>query len=244
MCLNRNCRRSPESISLQIQDFKNPRFCRGFFCTFEFCRTLARITPVRVPHFKETGLTGRNAANSDDFFLMQAIAKGDRDALSLLYDRHAPLLLAICRRVLKDANEAEDVLTDVFFEVWSKADRFDSVRGSPVTYLVTLSRSRAIDRQRSRNSRPKITSDFTDAGALIDPVSNPSDSMYLRERQQQVRQALAGLDPAQREAVECAFYEGLSHSEIAQKLNRPLGTVKTYIRQGLIRLRESLRITQ
>ena len=180
----------------------------------------------------------------DDFSLMSAIARQDREALSVLYDRHSALLLAICRRVLKDAGEAEDVLTDVFFEVWTKADRFDAGRGNPLTYLVTLSRSRAIDRQRSRSSRPKITSDYTDAASQADPVPNPLEFIHLKERRSQVLQALSALDPAQREALECSFYDGLSHSEIAAKLNRPLGTIKTYIRQGLIRLRDTLRITQ
>jgi len=189
-------------------------------------------------------LAGSSSQLPDDFALMQAIARRDRDALAALYDRHSPMLLAICRRLLKDAGEAEDVMTDVFFEVWAKADRFDSSRGNPLTYLVTLSRSRAIDRQRSRASRPKVTSDFTDAASQTDPVPNPFESIHLKERQTQVRAALSSLDPMQREALECSFYEGLSHSEIAEKLNRPLGTVKTYIRQGLIRLRDSLRITQ
>jgi len=189
-------------------------------------------------------MSGSSPQIPDDFALMQAIARRDREALSTLYDRHSPMLLAICRRVLKDAGEAEDVLTDVFFELWTRADRFDAGRGNPLTYLVTLSRSRAIDRQRSRASRPKITSDYTDAAAQADPVPNPLESINLKERRAQVQAALSELEPAQREALECSFYEGLSHSEIAAKLNRPLGTVKTYIRQGLIRLRDSLRITQ
>jgi RNA polymerase sigma-70 factor (ECF subfamily) len=180
----------------------------------------------------------------DDLSLMQAIARGDRSALSTLYDRHSPLVLAICRRILGDAGEAEDVLSDIFFEVWRKADRFDSNRGNPLTYLVTLSRSRAIDRKRSQASRPKITSDYTDANARADPDPNPFESIDLKERSAQVRSALSGLEPAQREALECAFYEGLSHSEIAARLNKPLGTVKTHIRQGIIHLREKLRTTQ
>jgi RNA polymerase sigma-70 factor (ECF subfamily) len=180
----------------------------------------------------------------DDLSLMQAIAGGDRSALSTLYDRHSPLVLAICRRILGDAGEAEDVLTDIFFEVWAKADRFDSTRGNPLTYLVTLSRSRAIDRKRSQASRPKVTSDYTDANAQSDPEPNPFQSIDLKERAVQVRSALSGLDPAQRQALECAFYEGLSHSEIAAKLHKPLGTIKTYIRQGIIQLRDRLRITQ
>jgi len=192
---------------------------------------------------KETGLAGSVLDSPDDFSLMQAIARRDRTALELLYDRHSSLVLAICRKVLRDATEAEDVLTDVFFEAWAKADRYDASRGSPVTYLVTLARSRGIDRRRSHASRPIITSDYTDAGAITDPVPDPSESIYYKERQTQVRKALSALDPAQREAVECSFYEGLSHSEIAEKLNRPLGTIKTYIRQGLIQLRKRLRST-
>ncbi len=184
------------------------------------------------------------ADSPDDYELMAAIARRERDALSALYDRHSPFLLAICRRVLRDGSEAEDVLTDIFFEVWSKADRFDPTRGSPLTYLVTLSRSRAIDRRRARAARPNITSDYTDAAATADLAADPLETMNLSERQAQVRRALSDLDAVQREALECSFYEGLSHSEIARKLNRPLGTVKTYIRQGLIRLRESLRNTQ
>jgi RNA polymerase sigma-70 factor (ECF subfamily) len=190
-------------------------------------------------------LVGRDKSETlDDWDLMQAIAAGDRGAMSLLYDRHAPLLLALCRRILRDGAEAEDVLTDIFFEVWRKADRFDASRGSPLTYLTTLTRSRAIDRKRSRDSRPKITSDFTDAAAETAPVPTPLQSVEIQEQCQQVRKAMAILDASQREVLECAFYDGLSHSEIAEKLHRPLGTVKTYIRQGLIRMRESLRTKQ
>jgi len=188
---------------------------------------------------------GRSSdSNADDFALMQAIAGGDRSAVSDLYDRHAPLLLAICRRVLKDASEAEDVLTDVFFEVWSRRDRFDATRGSPLTYLVTLTRSRAIDRKRSRRARPMVSDnpEITTEPAATAPT--PFQSTELNEQRESIRAALATLDPAQREAIECSFYEGLSHSEIAEKLQKPLGTVKTYIRQGLIRLRDRVRTGQ
>ncbi len=186
-------------------------------------------------------MAGSNPA--DDWMLMDAITKGDRSALSALYDRHAPLLLSICCRILRDASEAEDVLINIFFEVWRRADRFDPGRGSPLTYLVTLARSRAIDHKRSRDSRPKISGDFTDSdSAAQTPLSDsPAQSLEIREQREQIRKCLADLEPAQREVLECAYFDGLSHSEIAAKLNRPLGTVKTYIRQGLIRLRETLR---
>ena len=188
---------------------------------------------------------GRQLQGSDDFALMSAIAAGDRGAISALYDRHAPLLLALCRRILRDQADAEDVLTDVFFEVWSRADRFDPSRGGPVTYLVTLARSRSIDRRRARAARGgavTVSADAADAAALVSASPNPSQSTEADEQRRIVRAALACLEPQQREAIECSFYEGLSHSEIAEKLGKPLGTVKTYIRQGLIRLRDRLRI--
>jgi RNA polymerase sigma-70 factor (ECF subfamily) len=183
---------------------------------------------------------GRSEA-PDDLTLMRAIADGDRTAFSQLYDRHGPLVFAICRRILKDFGSAEDILIEVFLEVWSRAERFDASRGSAVTYLVTLARSRAIDRQRSESSRPKATSSDPDRAAQSSQSSDPLHSADSVEQGKIVRAALTALDPDQRQALECAFYEGLSHSEIAEKLHKPLGTVKTYIRQGLIRLRDSLR---
>ena len=123
---------------------------------------------------------------------MQAVAAGDRTSLEALYDRHSPLVLALCQRVFKDTGVAEDVLVDLFFEVWTKADRFDAARGSPLTYLLTLARSRAIDRERSRIPRPKITSDFTDVAASSDPVAT-APPPYLKSR---LMQRIAALEPA------------------------------------------------
>ena len=179
----------------------------------------------------------------DDLTLMSAIAAGDRAALACLYDRHAPLVLAVCRRVLNDADEADDVLVDVFFEVWARADRFDGARGNPLTYLVTLARSRSIDRRRSLGARPPLRSDR--AGELATRAAEgdgPLQRTSFVEQADRVRRAMASLDPEQRAAIESAFYDGLSHTEVAAKLGKPLGTVKTAIRQGLIRLREILRI--
>jgi RNA polymerase sigma-70 factor (ECF subfamily) len=189
-------------------------------------------------------LAGQSADAPDDFALMQAIAAGDRDALSILYDRHSPMVLAVCRRVLGDAAEAEDVLTDIFFEIWTRADRFDASRGCPLKYLLTIARSRSIDRRRSRSARSPRTSNSPQLTDQSAPGPNPFQSSDLGEQRQIILAALAQLDPIQRQAVECSFYEGLSHSEIAEKLQRPLGTIKTYIRQGLIRLRQSLRNEQ
>jgi len=186
-------------------------------------------------------LAGGRPVSPDDLFLMRGIAAGDRKAFSILFDRHSPMLLSICRRILKDAGSAEDILMDVFFEVWTRADRYDASRGTPLTYLVTLTRSRAIDRQRSVASHPPESSFSPDNSTQTSPQADPLQIANANEQGQIVRAALAGLDTQQRQVLECAFYEGLSHSEIAEKLQKPLGTVKTYIRQGLIRLRDSLR---
>ena len=181
----------------------------------------------------------------DDLSLMDAIAAGDRAALARLFDRHGPLLLAICRRVLNDADEADDVLVDVFYEVWSRAGRFDAARGNPLTYLVTLARSRSIDRRRSIGARPPLRSDRSaELAARPAGDAGPFLASQLGEQADRVRRALAELDADQRVALECAFFDGLSHTQVARKLGKPLGTVKTSIRQGLIRLRDVLRIDQ
>jgi RNA polymerase sigma-70 factor, ECF subfamily len=179
----------------------------------------------------------------DDFELMQRIANGDADALAMLYDRHGALVYAVCLRMLGDRGAAEELLIDVFWEIWSRSGRYDPARGAAVTYLLTLARSRAIDRRRSTAHQ-----DRTQVGMADGPVdttaastTNPSEQVILDERGQMVRSALQSLEPDQRQAVELSFFDGLSHTQIAARLAKPLGTIKTYIRQGLIRLRDKLR---
>ena len=173
---------------------------------------------------------------------MQRIARRDGDALRCLFDRYGRVCLAICVRILRDRNDAEQLLIDVFAEVWERCDRYDATRGSPITYLLTLSRSRAIDRVRARKTSPAASLDSIPSLNLAsDNTQTPLDQTMLGERRVIVREALGRLDANQRQAVELAFYDGLSHSEIAEKLHKPLGTVKTHIRQGLIRLRDMLR---
>ena len=177
----------------------------------------------------------------DDYALMEAIAVGDSNALRDFYDRHSGLVYAVCVRVLRDRNDAEDLLVDIFHEVWQKSSRFDASRGSPMTYLMTLTRSRAIDRQRSR-AKTRVASDI-DQSEVEAAGMQPDAPIIANEARVAVVKALQSLEPQQREAIECAYYDGLSHTEIAEKLNKPLGTIKTYIRQGLIRLRDGLRNT-
>lgn len=188
---------------------------------------------------------------SDDYALMDAIAlERDPDALRAFYDKHASVVYAVCLRVLRDRHEAEDLLVEIFQELWDKADRYDSLRASPRTYLMTLTRSRAIDRKRRLSGASATVTTVAETGDLDDasqPAAStassnlsPVEATILTERRAIVIDALHQLEPAQRQAIECAYYDGLSHSEIAEKLNKPLGTVKTYIRQGLIRLRQAL----
>lgn len=191
----------------------------------------------------------------DDGTLMERIATGDESALSIFYERYKGLVFALCLRVLRDRGEAEDVLVEVFFEMWDRASRFDPGRGSPRTYLMTLTRSRAIDRQRARRVRggPLVadaaqadregasgSGHGTSASGGGGREAGPGEAAVASESRELVRRAVSELDDAQREAVELAFFDGLTHREIAQRLDTPLGTIKSRVRLGLVRLRDSL----
>ena len=173
---------------------------------------------------------------------MDQVAARDAEAMRVLYERYASVCFAVCLRVLRDRHEAEQVLIDVFAEAWRNADRFDPTRGSVVGYLAMMARSRAIDYARSTRRNPTRSLARGDGHiADVRPNAQPSARPLADERNRAVHDALDTLSPAQREAVELAFYDGLTHVEIAARLNRPLGTVKTHIRQGLVAMRDGLR---
>ena len=182
-----------------------------------------------------------------DVGLMRAIAAGDREALGGLYDRYAPRLMGLLVRMLGDRSDAEETLAELFFEVWDRADRYDLNRGCVATYLMTLARSRAIDKRRRRAARPDrdpsrvVPVEAADDDPATIAGRTPLTGVLFDEQARVVRAALDGLEDRQREAIELSFYDGLSHSEIADRLSRPLGTVKTWVRQGLGRMRDSLR---
>ena len=132
---------------------------------------------------------------------------------------------------------------DVFWQVWRQAGRYDPARGAPPAWIFTVARSRAIDRLRARHRREDRTISFDDPNANLDPLDDeatPDQVASFRQARDAVREAMKSLSPAQREAVELAFFKGLTHVEIAERLKEPLGTVKTRIRQGLLRLRSRL----
>jgi RNA polymerase sigma-70 factor (ECF subfamily) len=188
-----------------------------------------------------------DSASSNDGELIKAVAEGDADALAVLYDRHGTAVFSLCLRMLRDADDAEELLEDVFWQLWRRADQFDPVRGSALAYLLTLTRSRAIDRLRARRRRVRLRSELPDPllgesllGAAASTDSPLQEALAL-ERRARVHVALADLPAAQREAVELSFLEGLTHPEISTRLGEPLGTIKTRIRNGLLRMRDSLR---
>jgi RNA polymerase sigma-70 factor (ECF subfamily) len=150
------------------------------------------------------------------------------------------VVYALCLRIVKDVGTAEEVTIDVFHEVWARAERYSAGRGAPVAYLVTLARSRALDRMRARGKAVRGEGSSLTCAA-VDPAAGSVAAAVAEERRLFVRRALELLDPKYREVLECSYFEGLSHSEIALKLAKPVGTVKTYLRRGLIQLRDFLR---
>lgn len=178
-----------------------------------------------------------------DHELMRGIAARDVAAFKALFDRYAPLSLAVARRVLGRASEAEDVVNEVFFEVWDKADRFVADRGSPRTYLLLVTRSRAIDRRRERSSGVKGKTLGTPAGLDLTASGEPgpASSAASAEDAHVVRRLLASLPEDERAAVQRSFFDGMTHREIAEATGTPLGTVKGRIRRALIRMRDELR---
>lgn len=183
----------------------------------------------------------------DDFALMQRIADGDRTALDLLYRRYAAVVFSVALRICNDRGTAEDLLIDVFFELWHRADRYDPNRGAPLTYITTLARSRAIDRKRGKSARWAHLNEgplegLNQSKPAEDAAPSPHDHAVLAEQASVVRAALRQLEPEHRQMIELSYFEGLSHSQIAEKLQKPLGTVKTHIRMGIIRMRELLRM--
>lgn len=173
--------------------------------------------------------------------LIQRIANGDQTAFAALYDRLSPILYSMALRMMNDAIEAEDVLQDGFVYIWQRANTFDASRGSPISWAITIVRHKAIDRLRVRlrgerlreraSASPELASDKDDQSAL---------EPFLRERRAQVKSALAQLPGEQREALQLAFFSGLTHQQIAAKIATPLGTVKARIRRGLLQLRQLL----
>ena len=173
--------------------------------------------------------------------LLAAMARGDKSALARLYDSLGKPLYSLAYRVTNDASEAQDIVQDVFLQMWRTAGTYDTARGSVFGWAATLTRNRAIDRVRMRKRRAEL---LAASAPDLQPASagdhDSSDLLWLREKSGAVRSALAQLASDQQTAIELAFFSGLTQQEIAAKLNEPLGTIKARIRRGLLKLRETL----
>ena len=174
--------------------------------------------------------------------LLQRVAQGDRVSFETLYDRFSGVLFSTAYRVLNNQEAAEDVLQDVFIQIWEKAPLYDPARGKPMTWAVTLTRNKAIDRLRSTVRRNRLHDDVEREAETFAQFDDRSsfDAMAAGETNQIVRDAIQKLSKDQREAIELAFFSSLTQTEIAERLNEPLGTIKARIRRGMMKLREVL----
>jgi RNA polymerase sigma-70 factor (ECF subfamily) len=190
--------------------------------------------------------TGSIRTPNTDVELITAAAAGDERAMGPLYDRYGPVLYAVAYRIVGQRADAEEVVLEAFAQAWREAPRFESGRGSVAGWLATIARSRALDLVRARSRRERITAtaaaDRPDSPpAMGDWRGDPAGGVELAERRVRVREALETLSPPQRQAIELAYFEGLSQTEIAERLQEPLGTIKTRVRLGMQKLREFLR---
>lgn len=180
------------------------------------------------------------SAQLSDVDLLHAVARGDEAALARLYDAYRVILFGLLVRILNSREEAEDVLQDVFIQVWRRAKDFDERRGRPFTWLVTLARSRAIDRLRLLGARQRLTTGAAREQENTESISDALTDTVHSEQKEIVRRALAELPEEQRQTLVLAYFEGLTQSEIASRLGAPLGTVKTRMRSGIFKLRALL----
>ncbi len=170
--------------------------------------------------------------------LVQAMAAGDQLALHALYERAHRVVFTLIMRLTANRETAEELTIDVFHDVWRRASGYDAANGTVLGWIMNQARSRAIDRLRFENRKKR--SDGGEAQPEAEPAADPCDVIALRQQGDALRVALAALTPDERQAIETTFFGGLTHAEAAARLNQPLGTIKTRIRSGLHKLRNTL----
>ena len=189
-------------------------------------------------------IASQAARNEDDLKLLLRVKDRDQAALSELYDRYSPLVYTLALNVVKATDEAEDLLQEIFLQIWNKASMFAADKGSVYTWIVTIARRKAIDRLRSKDlvNKGQSLDDDTNIIAIPDAayMANPLHAAISSEYETLMRESLAQLSAEQRTVIELSYYEGYTQEQISKRLNAPLGTIKTRMRQGLIKLRDYL----
>jgi RNA polymerase sigma-70 factor (ECF subfamily) len=181
--------------------------------------------------------------NEVDADLGRRMSNGDEDAFATFYDRFAPGLFSLIYGILRDQKESEDVLQEAFVQMWKRIATYDARRSSLFTWAVMISRHKAIDRLRSRQRQSRLNeavASETNAVPASGPADRADDALARSDERERVRAALAQLSEGQREAIDLAFFAGLTQTQISERLGAPLGTVKARIRRGLLALREAL----
>ena len=182
-----------------------------------------------------------NFQNQDrDVELLRRISSGDRAAFSEFYDLYSHLFFSLAVKILNDPKEAEDVLQDVFIQIWDKAGSFDPKLGKVSSWAMTFIRNKAIDRIRASQRRAQLVEKAVAADSVMIETPGVNESLCGREKAELIRSAVTGLPADQRQAIELAFFTGLTQYEISERLREPLGTVKARIRRGMLKLRGQL----
>jgi len=192
---------------------------------------LAVLTP------KDSGEVSRDA------MLVQQLLQRDVDAFEQLYDRHSRIVYTLVLRIVQQASTAEEVVQDVFLQLWRNAGQYDNRRGPFAPWLMALARNRALDRLRLRSERQRRREDQSEELPPVIALPQFEQALDEKRRAEQVRALMGTLNARQKKAIELAYFEGMSHSEIAEALKEPIGTVKSWIRNGLLRLKEALQAT-
>jgi RNA polymerase sigma-70 factor, ECF subfamily len=199
------------------------------------------VGPLLRDDIATAGLETGPAAAGRDLEAIRRMAGGDASGLGELYDRHGRAMYSLGRRILADPADAEEVVQEVFSQAWRQAGRYDPQRATVGGWLLMMTRTRSIDRLRARQVRPAATGDVEAAlQHRRDPAPDPEAEAVMTDAVAQMRRAFAELTEGQRLAIELAYFEGLSQADIAERLREPLGTVKTRIRSGLLKLRAAM----
>lgn len=198
-------------------------------------RTAVRPLATKLVNNPEIQALERDAA------LLRQIAAGDRVAFAEFYDRHATLMFSVASKILNNATEAEDVLQETFLQIWEKAASFDARLGKASSWVVILVRNKSIDRVRASQRRSRLAEAAGVEFAVVAEVrDSANEQLHGHDKATLIRSAIGSLPADQRQAVELAFFSGLTQQEISEKISAPLGTVKARIRRGLLKMRDQL----